>query len=271
MLNARLAWVMSYATVLAAVGCAAPSSNDATGPGESSSEDNFTAASMGLWTLDGTPQSGDIEVLQLGARNYASLTHQPATRAAGPMAAATPGAHPSTTSPAQPTIVEETYGDLWRSGPAAATLHATAASSLEAVSATPSYTASVSGDVLKLTSDSGRVLTYRRTYKLYCVPTDRSIEATALVHMGKSPSIIGINGDGQMFPEEGTYSASVRTDVLFQLRNYEIVSHTNDGRTIVMKFAWSDMNKSMIDGTMSIVGGPSGVPATPIQCERDHS
>jgi hypothetical protein len=151
-------------------------------------------------------------------------------------------------------------------------------SSSSSTTSAPTYSITTSplGDVLKLTSANGRVLTYRRGYRLYCVPTDRGIEATALLEMGKQPKIVGVNGDDEMFPSEGTYNAKVHTDVLFQQRNYVMTSKTGTtgagAKTIRVQLPWSDMSKAMIKGSLAIVDPASAsataTPPTPISCER---
>ena len=129
------------------------------------------------------------------------------------------------------------------------------------------YVVTESGESLTLTKPDGRILTYRRSYRLYCVPTDRSLEATAIIELGKEPKLVAVNGDGRVFPNEGTHAAMVRTDVLFRLHDYEIVSDI-DATSVTVKLPWTEMSKTEIEGTLAIAGTPNPLPPTPITCER---
>jgi hypothetical protein len=247
---------MAMLVVGTQLGC---SSAEATTEGEST--EDYTAVSSGLWALDGPAAHGDIELLQLARRNYASIVREaPALEAMSAGAGAAPsGAARAGSAPASAS--RSATGNLTRGTAATPTI------ALNDTAADASYSISALGEKLELTTADGRVLTYRRSYRLYCVPTDRSVEATVLLELGKEPKLVGVNGDGRVFPTEGTRAATVKTDVLFRLQDYVVVSNTGS-TSVTVKLPWSNMSKSEIEGTLAITGAPNAVAPTPITCER---
>lgn len=247
----------------AQIGCAA----DATSRIESSDE-SYTSVANGLWALEGTAEHGDIELLQLAPRNYASIVRETAPVAAQAMEEGA-GAGAQGPGRAEAASAQQTSR--------AAMGNVTRASGTRAAGASaPTLSLSIDdedlhiaevGDTLTLTKSDGRILTYRRSYRLYCVPTDRSLEATAILELGKEPKLVGVNGDGHVFPKAGLHAALVRTDVLFRLHDYEIVSDIG-ASSVIVKLPWSEMSKPEIEGTLAIVGPADAAPPTPISCER---
>ena len=233
-----------------------------------SSDESYTSLANGLWALDGDPAHGDIELLQLAPRSYASIVREAQPVAPEAMNESAPsemqGAGSASAAPATATR-RAAVGSVTRAsgtrdnGASPPTLSLTASDE--------SFTVAEAGDTLTLTKADGRVLTYRRSYRLYCVPTDRSLEATAIIELGKEPKLVGVNGDGRVFPNEGTHAALVRTDVLFRLHEYEIVSDVGSS-SVTVKLPWTEMSKSEIEGTLAIIGPTDAVPPTPITCER---
>lgn len=235
--------------VLPQLGCSGDSSD------VSASDDSFTTVANGLWALDGDAAHGDIELLQVDTRTFASLTHRDAPARARSVSAA--AAAPS--SPEDD--AEADTGRLARtSAGAAAPIVLAVGDTQYAVVETP--------DTLTLTAADGRVLTYHRSYRLYCVAEDRGVEATVLLELGKEPKIVGVNGDGRTFPGEGTYGATMRSDVLFRLKDYVLTSDLGDGAVVTVKLPWSDMSKSMIEGTIAISGISNAASPTALSCER---
>ncbi len=237
------------------LGCSGAGTTHPTG----TSDESYTSVANGLWALDGTPEAGDIELLQLSTRTYASIVRdvEPAAMNAGTRAAAPNAASAATATD----TARAAIGDVRRvAGASSPTLSLTADDE--------TFTLEESGDTLTLTTADGRVRTYRRSYRLYCVPTDRGVEATVIFELGKEPTLVSVNGDGHSFPKGGgTHSATVRTDPLFRLHEYEIVSHIG-ASTVIVKLPWSDMSKPEVSGTLAMIGTPDAVPPTPISCER---
>lgn len=217
-------------------------------------DEPFTATASGLWALDGDAEHGDIELLQIDRRSFASVLRE------DPSPAPTAARQMAESDEAPPPDTRTATGNLARVGRAA-----TAKVSL--VANDQKFTVKENGDTLTLTTEDGRELTYRRTYRLYCVATDRSIEATALVELGKEPKLVGVNGDGRVFPKAGSYDAAIQNDVLLRLHEY-VITATTGASTITVKLPWSDMSKAEIEGTLAITGMPSSAPPTPIACER---
>ncbi|MBX3204299.1 MAG: hypothetical protein KF764_04485 [Labilithrix sp.] len=227
------------------------------------SEASYSTVANGLWALDGVAEHGDIELLQLARKNYASVVREaPAAAQAAddddapssngragsaPAAAPAPGGRAAT-------------GNLAR----APQPDAPPALSLLGEE---EFSVTERGDALTLTGADGRVLTYRRSYRLYCVPTDRSVEATVILELGKEPELVAVNGDGRSFPKAGIHAAAVRTDVLFRLHDYVIESSTGSG-SVTVKLPWSDMGKDEVEGTIAMIGPPDVTAPTPISCER---
>ena len=232
----------------------------------SSSDEDFTSTSSGLWALDGPADDGDIELLQLTRYNYASIVRRvvpaAAAEAVAEEAGLERGSRASAPAPMETEERRAAMGNVTRAFGAEA-----AAPTLSLSAAEQEHTVAELGDTLMLTREDGRVLTYRRSYRLYCVPTDRSLEATVVLELGKEPEIVGVNGDGRTFPAAGAHEAAVRTDVLFRLHDYVVVSHTGSS-LITVKLPWTEMSKHEIEGTLAIVGPPDASAPTPITCER---
>ena len=253
-MTARFIALTLFATaVLPQLGC----SSD--GVAVNASDDSFTTVANGLWALDGDADHGDIELLQLDQRAFTSLTHkdEAAPQAARAAARASTSA-PANASQAAPPIAT---GSLARAA------HTTTAPVFLTVGDVQ-YTVGETPDTLTLTSQDGRVLTYHRSYRLYCVDNDRSVEATVVLELGKEPKVVGVNGDGRTFPGEGTFSAAVQSDVLFRLEDYVITSDLGNGSLVTVKLPWADMNKPLINGSIAISGLPNSAPPTALSCER---
>lgn len=239
----------------AALGCSSARETAAIG----TSDDSYSSVANGLWALEGAAEHGDIELLQLARKNYASIVREEPILEEAAVDDASEGAGRAASAPA----VERrraTTGNLARGRqaetPAVALLHAD-----------DELTLVEQGDTLTLTGADGRVLTYRRSYRLYCVPTDRSVEATVILELGKEPELVAVNGDGRSFPKAGIHAANVHTDVLFRLHDYVIESHTGSA-TITVKLPWSEMGKDEVEGTLAMVGPADATEPTAISCER---
>jgi len=245
---------------LGPLGCSDAGSTAST----TSADESYSSVANGLWALDGTPGPGDIELLQLATRSYASIVREAAAAAAHAVDESVGADAPSDVAHAGAPPAAEARraatGDVMRvEGASTPTL------SIKVDDQT--FTATETADTLTLTNADGRVLTYRRSYRLYCVPTDRGVEATMILELGKEPKLVGVNGDGRLFPKAGTHPATVHTDVLFRLHDYEISSAVG-ASSVTVKLPWSDMSKPEVSGTIAIVGAPDALPPTPISCER---
>ncbi|MBX3262599.1 MAG: hypothetical protein KF782_23160 [Labilithrix sp.] len=226
------------------------------------SDDSYSSVANGLWALDGAAAHGDIELLQLARKNYASIVRE------APIAAQATddGADASDTSEssaaAAPSIARRraTTGNVTR-GPRAD------ASATALVGADEEFSLVEQGDTLTLTAADGRALTYRRSYRLYCVPTDRSVEATVILELGKEPELVAVNGDGRSFPKAGVHAATVHTDFLFRLHDYVIESRTGSA-SVTVKLPWSEMGKDEVEGTLAMIGPADVTEPTAITCER---
>lgn len=225
------------------------------------SDDAYSSVANGLWALDGVAEHGDIELLQLSRRSYASIVREmtpataPSERAdAGSSGTGQPGSAPAETTR---TATGDLTGVAQADGPATISL----------VAGDEELSLTEIGDTLTLTGADGRVLTYRRSYRLYCVPTDRGIEATFLLELGKEPTLVAVNGDGHSFPSAGVHAATVHTDELFRLHEYVVVSDAGSA-TVRVRLAWADMSKREVEGTLSLIGPPDASAPTPITCER---
>ena len=222
------------------------------------SDDDYSSVANGLWALDGVAEHGDIELLQLARRSYASIVRE-VTPARAPSENADAGTSGTGSAPAETrrTATGDLTGVAQADGPATISL----------VAGDEELSVAEVGDTLTLTGADGRVLTYRRSYRLYCVPTDRGIEATFLLELGKEPTLVAVNGDGHSFPSAGVHAATVHTDDLFRLHEYVIVSDTGTA-SVKVKLAWADMSKSEVEGTFSLIGPADASAPTPISCER---
>lgn len=269
MVTRRFVALGSVAVAVGAVACAGASS--AIG----SSDEPYTSVANGLWVLEGTPEHGDMELLQLATKTYASIVHEVApaepdeTADAGEPDGSPPRSDgPGRTSPGPATDTRRVaVGDVTRGAAARRPGESAPTATLSIAAHDAEYTITETGDALTLTKPDGRVLAYRRSYQVYCVPTDRSLEATVILELEKEPKLVGVNGDGRVFPNAGTYAAFVRTDVLFRLHEYEIVSDI-DGTSVTVKLPWTEMSESEFEGTLALVGAPDALPPTPITCER---
>ncbi|MDF2693605.1 MAG: hypothetical protein K0S65_1988 [Labilithrix sp.] len=227
-----------------------------------SSDDSYASVANGLWVLDGDAEHGDIELLQLDRRAYASVVRQDAVAVASASTTETPQGGLGRAGNASTTQASRaSTGNVARASANAA------APTISLIAGDEQLTAAENGNTLTLTGADGRTLTYRRSYRLYCVPTDRGVEATVLLELGKEPELVGVNGDGRSFPKAGSYPAKVRTDVLFRLHDYELLS-TAGTSTVTVKLPWEEMTKPEVHGTLAIVGPPDAALPTPITCER---
>jgi len=242
---------------------------------EESAED-LTAVQSGLWALEGSARGGDIELLQLGRRDHASLVREVAPARAAQASSSSAdamgtgaGVAPSPPPPA----VEAVAGDVSRGTQARApklTLDLDGAEKKFEVK-------TVDPDTMTLTEVGAvpaRVLTYKRSYRLYCVPSDPGTESTMLIEMGATPKIIGVNGDGKKFPRQGDFDAAVRADELFRLQDDYVVTSrqpataNRPASTITVTLPWSEMTKPSMKGKVAITGTSNAVPATAMICER---
>ena len=271
MVTRRFVALGAVAVAVGAVACAGASSSIG------SSDEPFTSVANGLWALDGTPEHGDMELLHLATKTYASIVREVVPTEAGPtesVDAGEPDGSPSTSgglgrasaAPATETR-RVAVGDVTRGSATRAAGESAPTATLSIAAHDAEYTITETGDTLTLMKPDGRVRTYRRSYRLYCVPTDRSLEATVIIELEKEPKLVGVNGDGHVFPNEGVHAAMVRTDVLFRLHEYEIVSDI-DGTLVTVKLPWTEMSKPEVEGTLAIAGAPDASPPTPITCER---
>ncbi|MBX3201861.1 MAG: hypothetical protein KF894_27245 [Labilithrix sp.] len=241
----------------AALGCSDARETTAIG----TSDDSYSSVANGLWALEGAAEHGDIELLQLARKNYASIVREAPLfeEAAADVDEPSEGAGRA----ASATAVERrraTTGNLARARQAETT-------AMTLLHADDELTLAEQGDTLTLTGADGRVLTYRRSYRLYCVPTDRSVEATVILELGKEPELVAVNGDGRSFPKAGIHAATVHTDVLFRLHDYVIESRTGSA-TITVKLPWSEMGKDEVVGTLAMLGPADATEPTAISCER---
>jgi hypothetical protein len=266
---------------LTAVGCAAESNGeDNLEVGESA--DDLTSVQSGLWVLEGSAQSGDIELVQLGRRDHASLVREaprPPARAphsAGSMsgsAGASSSSDSSASTGTAPEAVEAVSGGV---SPGTRSVAPKLKLRVDGVDKTFDVKLSADGTTmtLKSTTPPVRELTYKRSYELYCVPLDPGTEATMLVEVGASPKVIGVNGDGRSFPTQGSFTASVQSDTLFRTQESYIVTTrqpataTRPSTLVTVTLPWAEMTKRTMKGKVAISGTANALPATPITCER---
>ncbi len=267
MVTRRFVAMGAVAVAVGAVACADASSSI------DSSDEPYTSVANGLWALDGLPEHGDMELLQLATKMYASVVREVATEPTAPTDAGEPDGSGASEDAGRASAAPATetsrvaVGNVNRSSATRDPGESAPTATLSIAAHDAEYMITETGDILTLTKPDGRVLTYRRSYRLYCVPTERGLEATAILELGKEPKLVGVNGDGRVFPNQGTHAAMVRTDVLFRLHEYEIVSDI-DGTSVTVKLPWTEMSKPEMEGTLAIAGTPDALPPTPITCER---
>jgi hypothetical protein len=244
------------------------------------SADDLTSVQSGLWVLEGSAQSGDIELVQLGRRDHASLVREappatPSPQHAGSMSGAGGASSSSDSSAAHHASprVEAVAGNVSRGSRVEAPKLKLR---VDGVEKTFEVKQSADGTTMTLKSTTApvRELTYKRSYELYCVPLDPGTEATMLVEVSASPKVIGVNGDGRSFPRQGSFDAMVQADTLFRMQdNYVVTSRqpatANRPSTLVtVTLPWAEMTKPTMKGKVAISGTANALPATPITCER---
>lgn len=267
------------ALALAAVGCAAES-NEGDNQQVEESTDDLTSVQSGLWVLEGSAQSGDIELVQLGRHDHASLVREaprpssPAPHSAGSMSAgASSSSDSSAPAPAAVPTVEAVAGGVSQGTRSVAPKLKLLVDGVE-----KTFDVKVSADgttmTLKSTTPPVRELTYKRSYQLYCVPLDPGTEATMLIEVGASPRVIGVNGDGRSFPTQGNFDATVQADTLFQTQESYVVTSrqpataTRPSTLVTVTLPWAEMTKPTMKGKVAISGAANALPATAITCER---
>lgn len=230
--------------------------------------DDLASSQSGLWVLEGSAKSGDIELIQLGRHDHTSLVREATpTSAMSANAAGAGSVGPTAAAPVG--AVTGNVTDASRGTPPKLSF------ANDDGHAHTLVVSEVSPDELKVTTEDGRVLVYKRSYQLYCVSADPGTEATMLLEMGAAPKLVGVNGDGRSFPTQGNFDAVVDTTLLHETQTSFVVTANvppSNLRPIAsevrVQLSWLDMTKPVMQGEVAMTGPANVTPPTRITCER---